>query len=52
MLVPLLIELMTKRFIPTGGLMRPTSTTISVRMPNQIENSSWLSPKSSASITG
>ena len=26
----------TKRFIPTGGLMRPISTTTTIRMPNQI----------------
>src|SRR5690606_18351772 len=25
----------TKRFIPTGGLMRPISTTTTIRMPNQ-----------------
>ena len=42
------IELMTNRFIPTGGVISPTSTTISTRMPNQSAKSSGARPKSSA----
>ncbi|MNL85287.1 hypothetical protein D3C87_2135520 [compost metagenome] len=44
--------LITNRFMPTGGVMRPTSTTMSTRMPNQIANSSGVRPKSSAVTMG
>lgn len=37
--------LITKTFRPTGGVIKPTSTAISVRMPNQIAVSSVLMPK-------
>ena len=44
--------LITNRFIPTGGVIRPTSTTMSTRIPNQIANSSGVSPKSSTVTIG
>ena len=34
-------------FIPTGGVMRPISTTMSARMPNQIFLSVGLMPQKS-----
>ena len=46
------IELMMKRLIPTGGVISPTSTTISTRMPNQIATCSGDMPKSIAEMTG
>ena len=46
------IEFMTKRFIPTGGVIKPTSTTMSTSIPNQSANSSLPSPKSSADTMG
>ena len=36
---------MMKTFMPTGGVMRPSSTTISARIPNHIFRSSVLTPK-------
>jgi hypothetical protein len=50
--VSLAIELITNRFIPTGGVINPTSTTISTMMPNQSANSSGGRPKSSADMIG
>ena len=40
------IDLMTKMFMPTGGVIRPSSTVITMMMPNQIGS------KPSAMITG
>ena len=37
-------EAITKTFIPTGGVIRPTSTTIRARIPNQIFKSCVLIP--------
>src|SRR5690606_19418441 len=45
-------ELMTNTFIPTGGVISPSSTTTSARMPNQTFRSSVGIPKSSAETTG
>ena len=30
------MELMTKTFMPTGGVMRPSSTVMTIMTPNQI----------------
>jgi len=46
------ILLMINAFNPTGGVIKPTSTTINVKIPNQIAVSSWDIPKSSWIITG
>ena len=46
------IELITKTFIPTGGVIRPTSTTISDTIPNQSFTSSTGIPKSRLAIIG
>ena len=43
---------MMNRFIPTGGVISPVSTTISTRMPNQMATCSDDMPKSSAIIIG
>ena len=45
-------ELITKTFSPTGGVIRPTSTTIRVITPNHNFKSSGLSPKSKPAIIG
>ena len=50
--ISLASPLMMKRFIPTGGVIRPTSTTISTRMPNHRPKSSGDMPKSRPAITG
>ena len=46
------ILLIIKTFKPTGGVIRPTSTTIKVKIPNQIATSSTLIPKSNSMIIG
>ena len=46
------IELITKTFIPTGGVIRPTSTTISDTIPNHNFTSSTGIPKSRLAIIG
>ena len=46
------ILLIIKAFNPTGGVINPTSTTIKVKIPNQIAVSSIDIPKSSWIITG
>ena len=46
------MDWITKRFMPTGGVIRPTSTTISTSTPNQIAVSSGVRPKSSPEIIG
>ena len=46
------IELIINRFIPTGGVISPTSTTISARIPNQIAVASAVIPKSRLSMIG
>ena len=43
------IEEMTKTFIPTGGVMSPTSTTTSASIPNQIFRSPVVMPKPAVS---
>jgi hypothetical protein len=45
MLTPRAIELMMNRFIPTGGVISPTSTTIRTRMPNHSAVSSGRQPE-------
>ena len=45
-------ELITNTFNPTGGVISPISTTLSVMMPNQILRSSGFRPKSSAATIG
>ena len=42
----------TKRFMPTGGVMSPTSTTISTSTPNQMAISSGGRPKSRPDTMG
>ena len=46
------ILLIIKTFKPTGGVISPTSTTIRVRIPNQIATSSILIPKSNSIMMG
>ena len=46
------MNLMIKRFIPTGGVINPTSTTINASIPNQIAVASAVIPKSRLSIIG
>ncbi len=46
------IELMMKTFRPTGGVIRPISTTISEMMPNHNLASSGDIPKSSPAMIG
>mgnify|MGYP004295294673 CR=1 FL=1 len=46
------ILLIIKTLRPTGGVIRPTSTTIKVRIPNQIAVSSAVRPKSSVMMRG
>ena len=41
-----------KTFNPTGGVIRPTSTTINVNIPNHIAVSSGVIPKSKVMIKG
>lgn len=50
--VVLAIALITNRFMPTGGVISPTSTTISTNTPNQMANSSGARPKSSTETIG
>lgn len=45
-------ELMTNTFMPTGGVISPTSTTISASTPNQIATAPASKPKSKVVITG
>ena len=46
------MALMRKRFSPNGGLIIPTSTLISTRMPNHTSTAPWLIPRSSARTSG
>ena len=46
------ILLMMNTFKPTGGVINPTSTTIRVRIPNQMTVSSCDIPKSRLIMTG
>lgn len=46
------MPLMTKTFMPTGGVISPTSTTTTAMMPNQISVSSCDMPKSSPATIG
>jgi hypothetical protein len=46
------ILLIIKTLRPTGGVIRPTSTTIRVSIPNQIAVSSPVSPKSRVIMSG
>ena len=48
----LAIELIINTFIPTGGVISPTSTTIREIIPNQSFTSSTGIPKSRAAIIG
>ena len=43
---------MINKFIPTGGVINPTSTTINASIPNQIAVASAVIPKSRLSIIG
>ena len=45
------IEEMTKTFIPTGGVISPTSTTTSASIPNQIFRSPVVIPKPAVSAS-